>query len=87
MNESARRRRDVAERVDVRHHVVPKPSFVRRDRLEVDIVEVRAHLRDALRRESARRAPVRASASASQSCRQRPCRVAGDHNSTMALDA
>ena len=43
-----RRRRDVAERVDVRHHVVPEPPLVRGDRLEVDVVEMRAHLRDRL---------------------------------------
>ena len=48
MDEAARRRRDVAERVDVRHHVVAEAPLVRRDRVEVDVVEVRAHLRDRL---------------------------------------
>ena len=43
-----RRRRDVAERVDVRHHVVAEAPLVRGDDVEVDVVEVRAHLRDRL---------------------------------------
>ena len=48
MDESARRGRDVAERVDVRHHVVAKAPLVRGDDVEVDVVEMRAHLRDRL---------------------------------------
>ena len=46
MDEAARRGRDVAERVHVRHDVVAEPALVRRDDVEVDVVEMRAHLRD-----------------------------------------
>jgi hypothetical protein len=72
--------------VDVRHHVVPEAPLVRRDRREVDVVEVRAHLRD---RFVGNRIPsaCSASASASQSWRQRPWRVADDHRRSMSADA
>ena len=40
--------RDVAEGVDVRHHVVAEPPLVDRHLLEVDVVEVGAHLRQRL---------------------------------------
>ena len=40
--------RPVAEGVHVRHHVVAEALLVRRHRGEVDVVEVRAHLRDRL---------------------------------------
>ena len=43
-----RRRRHIAEGVDVRHHVVAEASLVRRDGIEVDVVEMRAHLRERL---------------------------------------
>ena len=46
MNELVRGGRDVAERVHVRHHVVAEAALVHGHRLEVDVVEVRAHLRE-----------------------------------------
>ena len=44
VDDAARRRCDVAEGVHVRHDVVAEPLFVRGDRGEVDVVEVRAHV-------------------------------------------
>ena len=75
--------RDVAERVDVRHHVVPEATLVRGDGVEVDVVEVRAHLRDRLvgNRHAelllglGEREPER---------RQSPWRVRGDQSSSIA---
>jgi hypothetical protein len=46
MNERLGGRRDFAERMHVRHHVVAKASLIRSDCIEVDIVEVLAHLID-----------------------------------------
>jgi hypothetical protein len=48
VDELLRRRRRVAERVHVRHHVVAESPLVRRDLLEVDVVEMGLHLRDRL---------------------------------------
>jgi hypothetical protein len=48
VDEAARRGSNVAERMDVRHHVMPKPTLVGRDHIEIDVVEVRPHLRDRL---------------------------------------
>ena len=72
VDERLRRRRDVAERVDVRHHVVAEAPLVRGDGVEVDVVEVRAHLRERLVGNRNAELAARASASASQSRRQRP---------------
>ena len=46
MNEGARRRRLVAEVVNVGHHVVPQPALVLSGFVEVGVVQVRAELRD-----------------------------------------
>ncbi len=42
---AARRRRRLAERVHVRHHIVAEAPFELARGLEVDVVEMRAHLR------------------------------------------
>src|SRR5688500_19754657 len=51
MNERLRRRCDVREGVDVRHHIVTEATFVSGDRLEVDVLKVRTHLREGFLRE------------------------------------
>ena len=46
MDDTTRGWRRVAERVDMRHHVVTEPFLKIRDRREVDVVEMRPHLGD-----------------------------------------
>ena len=46
MNHAARRRRDFAKRMHMRHHIVPKALFVLGDFGEVDVVEMQSHLGD-----------------------------------------
>ena len=46
VNESLRGGSDVAERMHMRHDVVAKPLLVRRDDIEIEVVDVIAHLLD-----------------------------------------
>ena len=48
MDVRLRGRRDISERVDVRHHVMPEAPLVRGDGDEVDLVQRASHLRDRL---------------------------------------
>ena len=51
MNERPRRRRLLAQMVDVRHHVVADPLLVLRRTLQVGVVQVGAQLRERLLRD------------------------------------
>ena len=87
MDERPRRRRLVAEGVHVRHDVVPEAPLVARGRGEVDVVEVRAHLRQRLAPGSATPSSRSASASASQSRRQSPIRCGSPQSGCIAGEA
>src|SRR5687767_14258106 len=49
MNEGLRGRSSVAEGMDVRDDVVPEPSLIRSDHIEVDVIEPVTHLRNGFR--------------------------------------